>query len=86
MKTAKPTKFDDKSKWEEWNPVFINFLRALLGRHNVSIKYIVKTNINPTIIPNADFIDDCINIAPFNAEAYLDKTIDDIDENLNYDM
>ena len=68
--TAKPELFTDKVKWEDWSPVFINFLRAIPGRDGVPLSYICRPNENPVVDPNADFIDDYVNRAPLEGEAF----------------
>ena len=68
--TAKPGQFTDKTKWEDWNPVFINFLRSIPGRHHVPLKYIICNNDAPIVVPGASLIDDYINRAPLNGDAF----------------
>ena len=68
--TAKPDVFTEKAKWEEWNPIFLNFLRAIPGRDGIPLKYIVRDNEQPTRVYGIDFIDDYVNRAPLNGEAF----------------
>jgi hypothetical protein len=71
--TAKPEKFSEQSKWDEWKPVFMIFLRSIPGRNGVPLSYIVRDNDNP-IVPlpfNQDFLDDYIQCAPLNGIAFV---------------
>ena len=68
--TAKPPKFTDKSKWEEWVPVFLNFLKAIPGRNGVPLKYICRNNDLPEIVPGAEMLDDYVNRAALTGEAF----------------
>lgn len=60
----------DKSKWEEWVPVFLNFLKAIPGRNGIPLKYICRSDDVPTIVPGAEMLDDYINRAPLNGESF----------------
>ena len=68
--TAKPQMFTETTKWADWVPVFINFLKSLPGRHGVPLVYIVRDNDNALVVPNVDMLDDYVNQAPFNGEAF----------------
>jgi hypothetical protein len=71
IENAKPKDFDEKMKWEEWKPTFINFLRAIPGRNGVPLKYVVRDHVTPP--PGAtytDFIDEYVDNAPLNGPAF----------------
>ena len=68
--TAKPEAFTEKMKWEEWNPIFLNFLRAIPGRDGIPLKYVVRENEAPVHIIDIDFIDDYVNRAPLHGDAF----------------
>ena len=68
--TAKPQMFTETTKWADWVPVFINFLKSLPGRHGVPLVYIVRDNDNALVVPNVDMLDDYVNQAPLNGEAF----------------
>ena len=68
---AKPNKFRENMKWEDWSPAFINFLRSIPGRNGVPLSYVYREfdeamNHNPTV----DFIENYITQAPLYDEAY----------------
>ena len=67
---AKPKNFTDKVKQEEWKPLFTNFLQAIPGRNGIPLSYIVRDNENGIIVPDAEFIDDYVNHAPLNGDAF----------------
>ena len=74
VESAKPTRFNQDMKWEDWAPTFINFLRSIPGRDGVPLSYIVRTNDVPDPTPNMDYLDDYVAMAPltgatFNADA-----------------
>jgi hypothetical protein len=68
--TAKPGPLTDKTKWEDWNPVFINFLRSIPGRYDVPLKYVIRDNDAPTIVPGASLLDGYVNRAPLTGDAF----------------
>jgi hypothetical protein len=37
---AKPEKFKETAKWEDWKPTLVNYLRAIPGRDGVPLKYV----------------------------------------------
>jgi hypothetical protein len=68
---AKPAKFTLKTKWDDWNPSFQNFLRSIPGKDGVPLKYVCRENDMPDPTPHADFLDDYIAMAPLVGEAYV---------------
>jgi hypothetical protein len=39
---AKPEKFKELTKWEDWKPTFLNYLRSIPGRDGVPLKFICR--------------------------------------------
>ena len=68
---TKSGKFTIQTKWSDWIPTFFNYLCAMPGRNEVPLKCIFRENDTPNPEPNADFLDDYINVAPLNFEAYV---------------
>ena len=68
--TSKPPQFTASTKWDEWSPVFINFLRTIPGRNGQPLNYICRKNDLPTLVPRADFMDDYVNRAPLDGDAF----------------
>lgn len=69
--TAKPNKFKDTYKWEDWCPTFLNFLRSIPGRNGVPLSYVCRTNEFP--LPyneNLDFMDNYVIRAPLTGDAF----------------
>ena len=69
---AKPKKFRENMKWEDWSPTFINFLRLTPGQNVVSLIYIWQEfdevlDYNPTMY----FIETYVIQAPLYGEAYI---------------
>ena len=62
---AKPVKFTADVKWEDWSPSFINYVRAIPGRDGVPLKYVIRNNNDPDPTPQADFLDEYVNNAPW---------------------
>lgn len=75
MEAAKPKDFKDPVKWEDWKPTFLNYLRTIPGRNGVPLKYICRENDAPNPLPNRNFLDDYIAMAPLHGEAYDMDTV-----------
>lgn len=67
---VKPVRFTEKVIWDEWKPTFVNFLNTIPGRHGVPLKYIVRDMDVPIIDPTADMLQDYVNRAPLNGDAF----------------
>ena len=70
METAKPQHFTEKLKWDDWSPVFVNFLREISGRNGIPMSYVVRKNSVAVIVPGTDIIEDYINRAPLQGDVY----------------
>jgi hypothetical protein len=57
---AKPEKFKSETKWTDWAPTFLNYLRTTPGRDGVPLKYVCRTSEMPDPTPNNDFLDDYV--------------------------
>lgn len=69
---AKPIKFKESMKWEDWNPTFLNFLKAIPGRNGVPLSYVCRENQQPLPHnPNIDYLENYINQAPLHGDAYI---------------
>ena len=69
---AKPIKFKETMKWDDWNPTFLNFLKAIPGRNGVPLSYICRENQQPLPHdPNAEYLENYINQAPLHGDAYV---------------
>jgi hypothetical protein len=73
---AKPEKFKTTTKWADWAPTFLNYLRTMPGRDGVPLKYVCRINEAPDPNPNGDFLDDYVAMAALDGEAF---TIDAAD-------
>lgn len=67
---AKPKEFTAETKWSEWEPTLVGYLRALPGRDGVPLSYIIRRNDDPDPTPRTDFLDEYVANAPFDGEAY----------------
>jgi hypothetical protein len=47
---AKPDKFKENMKWEDWKPTFLNYIRAIPGRDGVPLKYICREKDDPELL------------------------------------
>ena len=72
---AKPIKFKESMKWDDWNPTFLNFLKAISGRNGVPISYVCRENEQPLPHnPNIDYLENYINQAPLHGDAFIIDT------------
>jgi hypothetical protein len=72
---AKPEKFTT-TKWADWAPTFLNYLRTIPGRDGVPLKYVCRMNDAEDPTPNADFLDDYVAMAPLIGEAFAIDAVD----------
>ena len=69
---AKPIKFKETMKWDDWYPTFLNFLKAIPGRNGVPLSYVCRENEQALPNnPNIDYLDNYINQAPLYGDAYV---------------
>ena len=54
VEAAKPEKFKETTKWEDWRPTFLNYIRAIPGRDGVLLKYICHDMDEAEDTPNKD--------------------------------
>jgi hypothetical protein len=80
---AKPEKFKTETKWTDWVPSFLNYIRTIPGRDGIPLRYICRENETPDPMPNVDllddyvdFLDDYVSMAPLNGEAFTIDTAD----------
>jgi hypothetical protein len=63
---AKPEKFKESTKWEDWKPTFLNYLCSIPGRDGVPLKYVCRDkNEADVTAASEDFLDDYVAAAPF---------------------
>jgi hypothetical protein len=66
---AKPAKFTSETKWMDWASSFLNYLRSIPGQDVCRDDELA----DPT--PNTDFLDNYVNMAPLEGEAFaIDST------------
>ena len=65
-----PEAFSNQTKWTDWYPTFINYLRELPGRNGVPLSYVLRDHVQPDRIPRLDFIDEYVHNAPLHDEAF----------------
>ena len=46
-KAADPGKFEDKRKWPDWEPAFINYHSIIPGSYHMPLSYVVQENEDP---------------------------------------
>ena len=55
---AKPDNFNESTKWEDWKPTFMNYLRLIPGRDSIPLKYICcKNDVPDPMVVNDNFLD-----------------------------
>jgi hypothetical protein len=57
---AKPDKFKEVTKWEDWKPTFLNYLRSIPGHDGIPLKYICRDRDEAHTTPHDDFLDDYV--------------------------
>ena len=74
---AKPIKFKETMKWDNWNPTFLNFLKAIPGRNGVPLSYVCRENEQALPYdPNVDNLENYINQAPLYGDAFSTDAAD----------
>lgn len=73
---SRPKKLKSGSIWNDWKPMFINFLRMLPGRDRVPLSYVICKNDLPDNLPNIDFLEEYVNQAPLNGETFKQDSKD----------
>ncbi len=73
---AKPEKFKESTKQEDWKSTYLNYLRSIPGRDGVPLKYICRAKDEADMIAVSDnFLDDYIAAAPLSGNAYAINTV-----------
>ncbi|KAI2507357.1 hypothetical protein MHU86_7077 [Fragilaria crotonensis] len=73
---AKPEKFKEATKWEDWKPTFLNYLRSIPGRDGIPLKYVCREKDEADReTANEDFLDDYVASAPLAGNAYAIDTV-----------
>ena len=72
---AKPDKFKDTTKWEDWEPTFLNYIRSISGRDGMPLKYVCRDKDKADETPHDDFLDDYIAMAPLTGDSYAINTV-----------
>ena len=71
VNNAKPSNFDNKAKWEDCKPTFVNFLRSIPRRDGTPLSYIIRHNDAPNPMKNPDFLDDYVAMAPLTGPSFI---------------
>ena len=72
---AKPDKFKESTKWEDWKPTFLNYLRSIPGRDGIPLKYVCRDKDEADRdAMNEDFLDDYVAFAPLEGNSYAIDT------------
>ena len=67
---ATPNEFDDKTKWVDWMPTFINFLRAIPGQNGVPLNYVCRKEPVVLLPTYTSFIDEYVDRTPITGDAF----------------
>jgi hypothetical protein len=67
---AKPDKFTDTMKWEDWKPTFLIYIRSIHGRDGVLLKYSCCEEDEAEATPHEDFLDDYVAMSPLVGDSY----------------
>jgi hypothetical protein len=74
-KAAKPEKFKENMKWEDWKPTFLNYICSISGRDGVPLEYICRDKDEADPTPNDDFLDNYVMMAPLEGDSYAIDTV-----------
>jgi hypothetical protein len=70
-KAAEPGKFNDKRKWPEWEPAFVNYLSTIPGVSGVPLSYVVREKEAPDgTVECSSFNEKAIACAPLTGPTY----------------
>ena len=72
---AKPEKFKETTKWEDWKPTFLNYIRSIPGRDGIPLKYICRDKDEADPTPHDDFLDDYVAMAPLSGDSFAIDTV-----------
>ena len=73
---ARPDKFKESTKREDWKPTFLNYLRSIPGRDGIPLKYICReTDEADVTTEHEDFLDDYVASAPLEGNSYAIDTV-----------
>lgn len=67
---SEPEKFKTSTKWNDWKPTFLNYLRAIPGRDRIPLSYVVRENDEPSYAPQQDFLEEYVLTAPLVGDAF----------------
>ena len=69
---AKPEKFKEDTKWIDWYPTFVNFLRSIPGVTGIPLSYIIREDPAPALGWDnvKHFLDNYVDMAPLMGESY----------------
>ena len=48
--TAKPRTFTKEMKWDDWKPIFSNFLKSIPGFNGIPLSYVIRDNDAPDMV------------------------------------
>ena len=68
--TASSSDFTANTKWEDWQPTFINFLRTNTECDGVHLDYICRTNNEPDRTPQVDILNKYVLQTPLTGDAF----------------
>ena len=69
---AKPGKLTDDTKWIDWFPTFVNYLRAIPGVNGVPLSYVIRDDEAAALTddPTLDFLDNYIQRCHLNGQYF----------------
>ena len=71
IKSSEPSKLTADTKWDDWRPVFLNFLKHIPGYNGIPLSYVVRENDAPDLVtPRANVIEEYIYQSPLAGKAF----------------
>ena len=69
-----PAPFNPRTKWSDWFPTLLNFLRTIPGRDGVPLDYICRIEDLPNCPLQTDILTEYIEQAPLSNNSFTSDT------------
>jgi hypothetical protein len=85
LEAAKPNKFKESTKWENWKPTLLNYLRSIPGSDGIPLRRVCRDKDEVDItVENEDFLDNYVASAPLEGNLYAFGTVQEHTFKLNF--
>lgn len=70
FEASKPQKLKADTKWPDWKPTLMTYLRNLPGRDGIPLSYVIRPNDLPDPTPRNDFLEEYVYASIHQGDAY----------------